>query len=646
MTPEETKEYIDHRLQELGLQLQLDGPAYEKIYRFTNGTEAGANKVCFKVLSLCSDDDTRKISGDTLSTAIDELVRVEELMKRSAKSSSRKANDEIDRVSIEQLAAVLEANADSADTLADTAPAAVATAPARPTTRAKPAPGNGHRPKVLIVNESQTRRAILVNVLSNNFTCVETADTERAWKVLTEQRDIDVIIIGLPGHHRAVYDFIARTRSAASPHLVGIPIVAVATTDDANAKQRAITAGANDVIPLSSDAGELEARVYARYRSIRAERPTAKPAKIKAPEPRVVPSTSARNGFASRQPAPVLPKPGVSAKRSVDPSRFETASRPFTPPPRAGLDTPVPDLVRRLHQISSTTSITLSATVLVIVALTIILYVNRMESHETTVAPPVAQANRVEQPDPAPTPEPKDEIRPSPPAEAPPIAEDRVNVAPERGADAKPAERDTAPIVRSDPPPAVPAPTDPRPAVEPPVVARSTPPPAPADVAVQPRPSAPVDSAPANPLPAPESEANVAAQTPAKPALDGKLTEDDLSTLLKRLVFVYEAGDIEQFMNLFAPNARTNDRTNRSGIREDYENLFRTTDLRLMKVSYVNWEVENNRAQGWGNFEVSVRRAGERETHDYQGSITLYVERMDGRLRIVRLYHGQRRAGK
>lgn len=663
MTPEETREYIDHRLQELGLQLQFDGAAYEKIYGFTTGTEAGANKVCFKLLSLCSDDNTRTISGDTLTTAIDELTRVEELMKRSAKTPSRKHNDEIDRVSIEQLAAVLEANADAAEPEAEAHDTAVATPPARPTARTKPTNGARH-PKVLIVNDSQTRRAILVNVLTKNFTCVEVTDAERAWKVLTEQRDIDMVITDLQGHNRNGYDLIVRIRSAGSPHLTGIPIVAVATTDDAHAKQRALAAGADEVIPLNTDAGQLESRVYARYRSTSAaQRAPAqpKPGKARLTEPRVVPSAPARNGRTPRPPAPVLTKPGTTARRPADPLRVDAMRRPFGTPGGLPLKTPVPNFIQRLHQISSTTTITLSATVLVILALTIILYVNRMESGEVAINSANTSVSRLTQSEiaaptvPAPVPESQvaEPAEPSAETPAPVVPENQINNGSgARDAEAKPNERaaptaqDQRPLER-EPSPTPPAPTaklDAKSAPEQPEVGRGAPSP----------PPAPLDSAPGRAnvtpnggaAPAPESEPSAPAQTAAAPVPRTSLTEDDLASLLKRLVFVYEAGDIEQFMNLFAPNARTNDRGNRSGIREDYENLFRTTDLRLMKVSYVSWEVENNRAQGWGNFEVTVRRAGEREPHDYQGSITLYVEKIDGRPRIVRLYHGQRRAGK
>lgn len=680
MTPEETKEYIHQRLHELGLQVQLDRAGYDKIYRFTNGTESGANKICFKLISLCSEDDARAVSGDVLTTAIDDLVRVEDLIKRPARSVSRKQNDEADRVSIEKLAAVLEANADSADAMPEPRPAPpprVAAPPgARTAARARPGGNGAHRPKVVVVNESQTRRAIVVNVLAKNFTCMECSDAERAWRMLNEQRDIDMVITDLQGHNRNGYELIARLRSSAAPsHLSGIPIIAVATTDDANAKRRALAAGANDVIPLNIDAGELEARVNVRYKSLQAQRlpasAEAKAARGKPAPARIVAGAAAPS---HRSLPPVAPP--AAARRPIDPLHVDTTARPFMARADSGHAAGPPSLLRQLHQISSTTTITLSATVLVIVALTVILYANRMETevaHEVASAPapnlagsdaPAAPgAGAKEETAAADTPPPAvPPIEPSPPI----VKTDPAATVNTRNAEAKSKEGDSVPPgdtsaagmqgARPDaaepqrpPPPPPTAKLEARSRPDEPATQPASPP------AIAPPPAVgPQDrTMPAQPetgsLPAPQADVEFSPPTaavapPARTAPD-RLNQEDLAELLQRLVFVYEAGDIEQFMNLFAPNARTNDRATRNGIREDYESLFRTTDVRFMKLSHVKWEVENNRAQGWGNFEVSVRRAGERESYDYQGSITLYVERIDGRLRIVRMYHGQRRAG-
>ncbi len=124
-----------------------------------------------------------------------------------------------------------------------------------------------------------------------------------------------------------------------------------------------------------------------------------------------------------------------------------------------------------------------------------------------------------------------------------------------------------------------------------------------------------------------------------------QINQAELTTLLKRFVFVYQAGDIEQFLNLFASDVRTNDRTSKAGLREDYEDLFNTTDMRQMVLGNVTWEVSDNQANGWGNFEVKVRKAGQETIKAFNGSLTFQVEKIGGRLQIKKLYHGQWKAG-
>jgi hypothetical protein len=64
--------------------------------------------------------------------------------------------------------------------------------------------------------------------------------------------------------------------------------------------------------------------------------------------------------------------------------------------------------------------------------------------------------------------------------------------------------------------------------------------------------------------------AAVVAKVLPTPASPRKISQPELATLLKRFVFVYQAGDIEQFLNLFSSDVRTNAQTSKAGLREDY----------------------------------------------------------------------------
>ncbi len=119
------------------------------------------------------------------------------------------------------------------------------------------------------------------------------------------------------------------------------------------------------------------------------------------------------------------------------------------------------------------------------------------------------------------------------------------------------------------------------------------------------------------------------------------ITRAEVRAMLRKFVASYEAGNLNEFMNLFSEQARTNERVNRDGIRQDYVSLFRTTAMRRMELRDVTWNLANNQAQGLGNFNVQVQKKGEGEVRTYTGSLSLSIEREGQELRITRLYHHQ-----
>jgi hypothetical protein len=120
-----------------------------------------------------------------------------------------------------------------------------------------------------------------------------------------------------------------------------------------------------------------------------------------------------------------------------------------------------------------------------------------------------------------------------------------------------------------------------------------------------------------------------------------KESADTLSALLHRFVSSYETGNLDQFMTLFAEDAQTNKRRNRDEIRTDYDDLFQTTDRRRLKLIDINWEPGNHAVQGWGRFEVKVRKKGKPEVTTYIGGLRFRVEKPGPQLRITHLYHTQ-----
>lgn len=542
MTPEETKDYIERRLRDLGWAARIDKTAYEKIYRFTDGTEAGANQICYKLLSLGSLQPHREVTDDLVSVALDDLARMDEIVKRSAKTAAS-ADGEPDDVSIEQLAAQLAAKMSTGE-------------------------------------------------LPNEM-----------WA---------------PPRSESV-----STATATAPR-------------------------------ASADSKPGTTRSSPR----------------RTPPPKTTTASAA---------AAAAPKPKPASERSPVVSsadRLAPQRTPGKPPFRASSSATPPrgSLMQRLYRFSSTATITFSATVLVVVALTMILFINRSTSNGRPAVVAAAAPQSLEAAPPVP---PAEDTAPleSPDSKAPPSLSNGVpseRVAPaapmkkDETAVAKEKESDRSAKLKPDTngksavteipagddakrlQPRTPVPDAPAPGVDRTRVL----PPAPTDNKLS-APEAMASAAPPAPIPSvPPGNSNAAAEAPSSaaiergvPAVRPRISKDELAALLRRFAFVYEAGDADQFVNLFSENARTNDKVTRQGIREDYEEFFGSTDVRHINLGQVNWEVEDNQAQGWGNFDVTVRRAGEQEVQAYSGSLSFYVEKVDGRLRIVRLYHGQRRAG-
>lgn len=623
----------------------------------------------------------------------------------------RSYKQDVDRASIEQLAATLESKigSDDLDHLDDdTVTLADRRRPPQPA--AKP---DVPLPLVLVAHADPGLRGAVRAALERHFQVLEAADGEEAWETLAAQRDVRLLLTGTRLPRLDGIELIRRLRRPGGPaHLVGLPVMVYAEQEDPATKQAALLAGANDYLAPDIEPEALLARVQARHRLFEQSRramnltgtmPTSRAAR-----------TETGNGAGTPVRAPRGEAAAPSAHERPIWVEARGAARAVAVAPRGWAE--------RLYRISSTTTITLTATVLVILAITLILLLNQTPPRSSSTAvgrldgrlAPAANMDRA--PAPAPqgsfgdTPEQSDAARQSVPAPAgsaaneaparatsptsapgkggeagaagaPPAWTDRDAPAEARrpaAAESRPAGRpasessaparspahatapsreeaarppaslaapapraDTEKAVAPESPPTPPVagverPRDTLPAAKPPETTAASAP-------AQPPEPAPVERA-AGEIPVAASAPAAASPTPR--SAPARLSREELAALLQRFVYVYEAGDIEQFMALLADNVQTNDRVTRQAVREDYDRLFRTTDLREMRVEAMSWDVEGDQAHGWGEFEVRVRRQGDGAVYHYQGSLTLLVRKAGGRPRIERLYHSERRASR
>ena len=115
-----------------------------------------------------------------------------------------------------------------------------------------------------------------------------------------------------------------------------------------------------------------------------------------------------------------------------------------------------------------------------------------------------------------------------------------------------------------------------------------------------------------------------------------------LQDLTTQLVTAYEAGNIEKFIALFSEDAKTNDRIELSGIREDYSQLFETTTDRQMFIQNLQWTDASIGAKGIGDLEVVVLSNNTNTVYTMKGKIQIVAQQLDGKTVITHLYHIER----
>ena len=113
----------------------------------------------------------------------------------------------------------------------------------------------------------------------------------------------------------------------------------------------------------------------------------------------------------------------------------------------------------------------------------------------------------------------------------------------------------------------------------------------------------------------------------------------ELQDLTTQLVTAYETGDIEQFVSLFSENAKTNDRDNLSGIKQDYVELFNSTSDRQMFIQDLRWSGESNSVKGTGDLEVTILSDSGNTVYSMNGKIQIVAQKSNDRVHITHMYH-------
>lgn len=117
------------------------------------------------------------------------------------------------------------------------------------------------KPRILIADDSRIVRAALIKQIEGMFEFREAVDGEQAWEALLLDHSIRVVITDLTMPRLDGYGLLRRIRASRISRIRDIPVVVVSGSDEAEERDRARAAGANDLITKGIGTAQLLSRL-------------------------------------------------------------------------------------------------------------------------------------------------------------------------------------------------------------------------------------------------------------------------------------------------------------------------------------------------------------------------------------------------
>lgn len=109
------------------------------------------------------------------------------------------------------------------------------------------------------------------------------------------------------------------------------------------------------------------------------------------------------------------------------------------------------------------------------------------------------------------------------------------------------------------------------------------------------------------------------------------------NVLLAQLAEAYERGDTQDLMSMFDETVRTS-AGSRIETQRDYEDLFRSTDLRYLKLDNMVWNGEGEILKGQGKYRMTQMRKGETILKTQSGSVRIDLVRRGRSVLVAAFY--------
>ena len=114
-------------------------------------------------------------------------------------------------------------------------------------------------------------------------------------------------------------------------------------------------------------------------------------------------------------------------------------------------------------------------------------------------------------------------------------------------------------------------------------------------------------------------------------------TETDLQDMIAQFVTAYEHADIEVLNAMFSHDMKSNSRSSKEEIRQDYEDLFSSSSSREMYIQDLHWKFSKKHAKGVGDIKAVVISTN--DVRVVTGKIQFVVKKVANKVLITHLFH-------
>lgn len=154
---------------------------------------------------------------------------------------------------------------------------------------------NDALPSILLVEDSQTTRALLSKYLTGAYRLIHAKDGVEAWEMLEQRTDIDLVITDINMPRLTGHQLLVKIRKSDEPRFKNLPVIVMTTTDDNVDRNLAFLNGANDFLTKPVDEIELQARVNVHYKLARTIRELEASRRMLAEQATTDPMTHLKN---------------------------------------------------------------------------------------------------------------------------------------------------------------------------------------------------------------------------------------------------------------------------------------------------------------------------------------------------------------